>query len=89
LELITVVALNHSSEAKESISRAVRAGWDDQTIIHTVSLAGYWTMINRIVNSLGITATPEYYEQIGSRLAAEALQIAASFNHEHKENKRS
>ena len=77
-QLIRRVVQGEAGNA-ESVTAVLDAGWSEDAVIQAVAITGYWTMINRIVNALGITADDAYYARMGPQLAREGREIAASF----------
>ena len=51
-------------------ARAVlAAGWDERALFGAVSICGLFNLMNRLVEGLGITASPDYLRMAAKRLA--------------------
>jgi hypothetical protein len=48
------------------------AGWDEQALHDAVSVCALLNFMNRLVEGLGITATPDYYRTSSQRLVGAA-----------------
>lgn len=77
LRYLRKVTLEPAAVTESDAQEIVAAGWSEDAILHAACLAGYWGMINRIVNGLGIAADEAYYEAIGPQLAREGQAIHA------------
>ena len=54
------------------IATVYAAGWDEQALHDAVSTCGLFNMMNRLVEGLGITATPEQHRSVAQRLGGPA-----------------
>jgi len=77
-QLIRQVVQGRAGSA-EFVNAVLEAGWSEEAVIQAVAIAGYWTMINQIVDALGIAGDDAYYARMGPQLAREGREIAASF----------
>ncbi len=71
--------LNETPSACDAarIAATIAAGHDEAAIRQIVYLAGYWAMIVRMVDGLGMSGDDAYHAQMGRQLAREAHAIHA------------
>jgi hypothetical protein len=46
------------------------AGWDERALHDAVSLCGLFSLMNRLVDGLGVTADADYFRIAAARLAS-------------------
>lgn len=51
------------------------AGWDETALFHAVAVCAYFNLMNRIVEGTGVSASSDYYETSGERLAEHGYTI--------------
>jgi uncharacterized peroxidase-related enzyme len=79
------LTLGPASITQADVDAILACGWSEEAVLHAACLAGYWSMVNRIVEGLGIAADAAYFARIGSQLMREAQAIQADLS-EKKDN---
>lgn len=58
------------ASARDHHAQAIRdAGWDDRAVVFTVAVTAYFNMMNRLVEGLGMTVSPEDARAAGVLMA--------------------
>jgi uncharacterized peroxidase-related enzyme len=57
------VTLDHDNIEKSDIEAILTAGWDDQAVFDTASVAALFNYMNRLVHSMGVSAHDEEYDK--------------------------
>ena len=68
LGLVRTLTLTPAKVRDTEIAAVYAAGWDEQALHDAVSICGLFNMMNRLVEGLGITATPEQHRSVAQRL---------------------
>ena len=77
LGLVRTLTLTPAKVRDTEIAAVYAAGWDEQALHDAVSICGLFNMMNRLVEGLGITATPEQHRAAAERLAGSAGYVLA------------
>jgi uncharacterized peroxidase-related enzyme len=72
LRLIRTLTLSPAKIRNADVAAVYSAGWDEQALHDAVSVCALFNFMNRLVEGLGITATPDYYRTSSQRLAGPA-----------------
>ena len=72
LGLVRTLTLTPAKVRDSAIAAVYAAGWDEQALHDAVSICGLFNMMNRLVEGLGITATPEQHRLEAQRLGGPA-----------------
>lgn len=72
LGLVRTLTLTPARVRDAEIAAVYAAGWDEQALHDVVSVCALFNFMNRLVEGLGIVATPEYFQISSRRLAAQA-----------------
>ncbi|MGN6331465.1 MAG: carboxymuconolactone decarboxylase family protein [Motilibacteraceae bacterium] len=72
LRLVRTLTLTPARVRDAEIAAVYGAGWDEQAVYDAVSVCALFNFMNRLVEGLGIVATPEYFRTSSDRLAAQA-----------------
>ena len=69
LRLVRTLTLTPAKVRDTEIAAVDAAGWDEQAVHDTVSVCALFNFMNRLVEGLGIVATPDYFQTSSRRLA--------------------
>ncbi len=69
LRLVRTLTLDPSRVREADVAAVYAAGWDERAVHDAVSVCALFNFMNRLVEGLGITATPDYYRTSSARLA--------------------
>ncbi len=69
LRLVRTLTLDPSRVREANVAAVYAAGWDERALHDAVSVCALFNFMNRLVEGLGITATPDYYRTSSVRLA--------------------
>src|SRR4051795_9040794 len=72
LGLVRTLTLTPAKVRDAEVAAVYAAGWDEQALHDAVSVCGLFNLMNRLVEGLGITATPEQHRAAAKRLGAPA-----------------
>jgi uncharacterized peroxidase-related enzyme len=72
LGLVRTLTLTPAKVRDTEIATVYAAGWDEQALHDAVSVCGLLNFMNRMVEGLGITASPDYYQAASRQLAGKA-----------------
>jgi uncharacterized peroxidase-related enzyme len=72
LGLVRTLTLSPARVRDAEIAAVYAAGWNEQALHDAVSVCALFNFMNRLVEGLGIVATPEYFRTSSRRLAAQA-----------------
>lgn len=72
LRLVRTLTLDPSRVREAEVAAVYAAGWDERALHDAVSVCALFNFMNRLVEGLGITATPDYYQTSSARLAGKA-----------------
>lgn len=72
LRYVRSLTENPAGLAPADADAVFAAGWDERALHDAVSVCALFSLMNRLVEGLGIEAPAEYYTTSGRRLAAEA-----------------
>src|SRR3954449_1879248 len=72
LGLVRTLTLTPAKVRDAEVAAVYAAGWDEQALHDAVSVCGLFNLMNRLVEGLGITATPEQHRAAAERLGAPA-----------------
>jgi uncharacterized peroxidase-related enzyme len=70
LGLVRTLTLTPAKACDVEVEAVYAAGWDEQALHDAVSVCGLFNLMNRLVEGLGITATPEQHRAAAERLGA-------------------
>ena len=70
LGYVRKLTLDPGRVAPADAERVLDAGWDERALYDAVSVCALFNFMNRLVDGLGITAGPDYFDVAGRRLAA-------------------
>jgi len=77
LALARTVTLIPAKVGDAEVAAVYADGWDERALHDAVSVCGLFNMMNRLVEGLGITATPEQHRAAAERLAGSAGYVLA------------
>jgi uncharacterized peroxidase-related enzyme len=69
LAYVRILTLDPSRITPSDARRVFDAGWDERALYDTVAVCALFNFMNRLVDGLGITAGPDYFDVAGRRLA--------------------
>jgi uncharacterized peroxidase-related enzyme len=69
LRYVAKLTLTPSRMTESDAASVFRAGWDEKALHDAVSVCALFNFMNRLVEGLGIQATPEYFADSARRLA--------------------
>ncbi len=69
LLLLRTLTLHPSKVRDAEVAAVYAAGWDERALHDAVSVCALFNFMNRLVEGLGIAATPDYYRTSSERLA--------------------
>jgi uncharacterized peroxidase-related enzyme len=72
LRLVRTLTLTPAQVHDAEVAEVYAAGWDEQTLHDAVSVCGLLNFMNRMVEGLGITASPDYYQTASRQLGGGA-----------------
>jgi uncharacterized peroxidase-related enzyme len=72
LRLVRTLTLTPVQVCDAEVAEVYAAGWDEQALHDAVSVCGLLNFMNRMVEGLGITASPDYYQAASRQLAGKA-----------------
>jgi uncharacterized peroxidase-related enzyme len=72
LALARTLTLTPAKAGDAEVAAVYAAGWDERALHDAVSVCGLFNMMNRLVEGLGITATPEQHRVAAKRLTGSA-----------------
>ncbi len=72
LRLVRTLTLTPAKVRDAEVAAVYEAGWDEQAFHDAVSVCALFNFMNRLVEGLGITASPDYFQISSRRLAAPA-----------------
>jgi uncharacterized peroxidase-related enzyme len=72
LSLARTLTLSPAELRAVEVAAVYAAGWDEQALHDAVSVCGLFNLVNRLVEGLGITATPEKHRAAAERLCGPA-----------------
>jgi uncharacterized peroxidase-related enzyme len=72
LALARTLTLTPPNAGDAEVAAVYADGWDEQALHDAVSVCGLFNMMNRLVEGLGITATPAHHRATAQRLAGPA-----------------
>jgi uncharacterized peroxidase-related enzyme len=77
LALARTLTLTPPKVSDAEVAAVYAAGWDERALHDAVSVCGLFNMMNRLVEGLGITATPEQHRAAAERLTGPAGYVPA------------
>jgi uncharacterized peroxidase-related enzyme len=77
LRLVRTLTLTPAQVRDPEVAEVYAAGWDEQTLHDAVSVCGLLNFMNRMVEGLGITASPDYYRTASCQLGGGAGDTGA------------
>ncbi|SDY04615.1 uncharacterized peroxidase-related enzyme [Modestobacter sp. DSM 44400] len=72
LHLARTLTLTPAKVRDSEVAAVYAAGWDERALHDAVSVCALFNFMNRLVEGLGITAAPDYYQTSSRRLAGAA-----------------
>lgn len=70
LRYVRKLTQSPSAIAQADIDAILAAGWDEKTIVYAAAVCGYFNLLNRLVEGLGIEANAELSQMAGQALFA-------------------
>ncbi len=72
LHLVCTLTLTPATVRGSEVASVYAADWDEQALHDAVSVCSLFNFMNRLVEGLGSTAAPDYYQTSSRRLAGAA-----------------
>lgn len=66
---VKALALDPSSVGQRHVQALTDAGWPDDVIAQLAAISSAFSVLNRLVEGLGLSVDPAFYAQAGKRLA--------------------